>query len=225
MTKRKKAPQNPLLYWWNEFLFARYFEYETDLAPDEIARRLRSLQHEREGWIWGLEKTSKIKIHANEKGLDFDIQSRRRRALDPIGITTARAQGTALVDSGSGQTIVQGAVKLGRLFHIFLLAYITITATAVLPLFIRALWLMGNLGDVIVTMIPFFILGAMIAFYWWRIYQDRNDLNAIIELALDVKKDKRATDRLGDGRIYANDGSDENATDEHEAVRRNARRY
>ena len=222
MSKHKYAPRNPILYWWNELLFARYFEYETSLSPDDLADNFHRLQHPRIGWMWGLEKTSKIDMHPNGKGLDFDIQSRRKRLLDPIGITTARAQGSAVVDSGTGQTIVQGTVKLGRLFHIFLLIYVTIIAIALFPLFIRTVSLTGTPADLLAMSIPLLMFGAMLGFYWWRIYRDRNDLTATIETAVHEEKAKRSAERFIQGQI-ADEGV--HAWDEGKSSKQNIKRH
>lgn len=195
MDKPKKAAQNPFSYWWNEFLFARYFEYETDLSPEELEDNLRQLEHKRQGWVWGLEKTTKTTLHPNEKGLDFNVVSKRKRLLDPIGITTASTHGTAKVDSATGQTIVEGSVKLGRFFHIFLLIYIVVIFAVYLPLILGTIEFAGASGLFAAT-----ILMAMIALIfgtlWWRIYRDRNNLAGLIEEVVYSEKAKRSAKRL-----------------------------
>jgi hypothetical protein len=195
MNKHKQASRNPLLYWWNEFLFARYFEYETDLSPEQLADNLNGLVHSRQGWIWGLEKTAKITMHPNNKGLDFDVQSRRRRLFDPFGITTARTLGTAQVDSGTGQMRVQGDVKLGRFFHIFLLVYVMMIAGVYVPLlFNNAIAVTG--AAVIGMTMPMLVLAVVFGLLWWRIYRDRNELADLIEAAVYDEKLKHSAGRL-----------------------------
>jgi hypothetical protein len=184
MMKLKRPPQNPLLYWWNEFLFARYFEYETDLSPEELAQSLRMLAHPRDGWIWGLLKTADVSIHPNGKGLAFDIQSKRKRALDIFGITTARAQGSTITDKQSGRLVVQGSVTLGRIFHLFLVIYVSFMLLIYVPLIIDAFAMMGNNESIFFLALPLLMIGAMFGFYWWRIYVDRNNLAAEIEAAI-----------------------------------------
>jgi hypothetical protein len=183
MNKHKQSSRNPLLYWWNEFLFARYFVYETDLSPEQLADNLNSLVHSRQGWIWGLEKTAKITIHPNNKGLDFDVQSRRRRLFDPFGITTARTLGTAHVDSGTGQMRVQGDVKLGRFFHIFLLVYVMMMAGIAFPLYFNSA--IAVTGAAVIGMTaPMLVLAVVFGLLWWRIYRDRNELADLIEASM-----------------------------------------
>jgi hypothetical protein len=198
MNKHKQASRNPLLYWWNEFLFARYFEYETDLSPEQLADNLNSLVHSRQGWIWGLEKTAKITMHPNNKGLDFDVQSRRRRLFDPIGITTARTLGTGQVDSGTGQMLVQGDVKLGRFFHIFLLVYVIIIAGIAIPLYFNSA--IAVTGATVIGMAaPMLVLAVVFSLLWWRIYRDRNELADLIEASM------YSAERLADSEDVASD--------------------
>lgn len=182
MNKRKRS-QNQLVYWWNEFLFARYFEYETDLTPQQIAEQLEALAHKRQGWMWGLEKTTKVTMHPNEKGLDFDVQSRRRRLFDPIGITTARTLGTAMVDSATGQTIVTGDVKLGRFIQIFFFLYVAMIFMSIFPLVLNEMATVG-IGTVLGMLSPLIFVGIAFGLLWLRIYVDRNNLAELIETAI-----------------------------------------
>jgi hypothetical protein len=197
MNKSKQTSRNPILYWWNELLFARYFEYASDLSPEAFAENLNSLAHSRQGWIWGLEKTVKVTMHPNNKGLDFDVQSRRRRLFDPFGITTARTLGTAQVDSGTGQLLVEGDVKLGRFFHIFLLIYIGLIAGVYLPLMFSTMNSVVGIAPVMLFL-PMLVLLIVFGGLWWRIYRDRNQLADLIEASIYPEKFKRSAEHLAD---------------------------
>lgn len=197
MNKRKQKAQSPLLHWWNELLFTRYFEYETALTLEELAENLQGLAHQHSGWIWGLLKTSAVTIHPNGKGLDFDIQSKRKRKWNIIAITSARAQGSAVVDSATGQTTVRGTVKLGRLLHLVLLFYLVYFAVILPALFRTEVGLYG-VQVLLPILTPLLILGTMMGFYWWRMYTDRNDLVNLIQEASHKAKAKHAEKRLVD---------------------------
>jgi hypothetical protein len=207
MNKRKGTSQNPFTYWWNEFLFARYFEYESDLSPQDLAEALHNLAHKRQGWVWGLEKTTKITMHPNQKGMDFNVVSKRKRLLDPIGITTASTHGTALVDSATGQTIIEGSVKLGRFFHIFLLIYVAFMLAVYLPL-LFSFWSSVSGGNVITLLsmvFPMLIIAGVFGGLWWRIYRDRNNLAELIETIVYIEKAKRSANQFSDNEDVEDD--------------------
>jgi len=195
MTKRKNQASSPLLYWWNEFLFARYFEYETDLPPEELAQKLRGLAHKHQGWMFGLLKDARVTMNG-DKGLDFDIQSKRKRKWDLFALVTARAQGTAIVDGGTGNTVVRGSVKFGRLFHIVMLLYLLYFLAIFPAIMIAGLPEVDKIQILAAMLTPLGILGSLMAFYWWRIYADRNDLADLIGNAVSEEKEKRAASRL-----------------------------
>lgn len=197
MAKRKNRAPNRILYWWNEILFARYFEYETDLTPLELSESLQDLEHPyRGGPFLGLLKQAKIEQYPNQKGLDFDIQSKRKRKWDFIALTTARAQGRAIVNKGTGTTIVRGSVKFGRFFHFFLLFYLFYFFAIIPQLMISGVTEAGSLEVLAGMSFPLLILGTMMAFYWWRIYTDRNDLAHLVQDAIDEQKSKQAAAHL-----------------------------
>jgi hypothetical protein len=206
MSKHKSVSQNPIVYWWNEFLFARYYEYETELSPQELADELYTLTHPRQGWVWGLEKAVKTTLHPNEKGLDFNVVSKRKRLLDPIGITTASTHGTAEVDSATGNTIVTGSVKLGRFFHIFLLIYFAFILAVYLPLVFTYGNSAANAGGAGVAgmVLPMLVLAIAFGGLWWRIYNDRNRLAELIREVVYTEKAKRSSERLAENEMQNN---------------------
>lgn len=209
MSKRKSTSQNPVVYWWNEFLFARYYEYETDLSPQELADELHTLAHPRQGWVWGLEKTVKTTLHPNEKGLDFNVVAKRKRLFDPIGITTASTHGTAEVDSATGNTIVTGSVKLGRFFHIFLLMYVAFILAVLLPMILSDFSVLGSGVDALIgIMFPILMFAVLFGSLWWRIYRDRNELADLIQEVTETEKAKRSAQRLSGQDVQNNDWLD-----------------
>ena len=180
MTKRKALPENALVYWWNELLFSRYFEYETDKSLEDLAKHLRQTEHKKRGWFYGMYKESDIDLHPNNKGLDFDVQSKRRRQLDPIGITTARAHGEAMVDSATGNIKVTGVVKFGRFFHLYLLLMFIFFGTA--------LSFMAQTEEAIASMLFIGLAWfGMLGVYWWRMYADRQEVFEVVEHAIEKK--------------------------------------
>lgn len=180
MTKRKALPESPLVYWWNELLFSRYFEYETDKSLKDLAKHLQQTEHKKRGWFYGMYKESDVDLHPNNKGLDFDVQSKRRRQLDPIGITTARAHGEAMVDSATGNIKVTGVVKFGRFFHLYLLLMFLFFGTA---LTFMAQTEEGFAYMLFIGLTWFGMLGV----YWWRMYADRQEVFEAVERAIQKK--------------------------------------
>jgi len=181
MTETHTPEQNSLMYWWNELLFTRYFEYKTTIELSVLENAIQAYDYENIGFMWGTLQETNIKYHANGKGITFDIQRKMRRKMDFISISTARAQGDVIVDSATGHLIVSGTVKFGRFFHFYLLFGVLnflLAMVFILPL-------MREMGVYAMSVMAFIFLGiAVISPYWWIIYKHRNDIAEQIEEAI-----------------------------------------
>lgn len=212
MSNLQKPERNSLIHWWNELLFARYFEYETDNDPYEVAYQLKKVAYKDDAFLWVTTQETKINFHPNGKGLDFDVQRKMRRRADIIPLLTARAQGIAHVDSATGRTKVSGTIKLGRFFHfylLFLVFYVVFIGTRFLPL-------MLGLGVYLLpVLLALMTVPLILGLYWHRIYSDRNDLAAQIAQAI-MEKRKRTASRL---EVDMNLGSDIRYADDLQEAR------
>ena len=86
IVKRKPSPQNPLVYLWNEFLFARSFEFTTTLSPEVCETVLRGIAHPVQGsWFWGSQSSKTVDIQpdylTDGRDLRFDIRLKRQHIL------------------------------------------------------------------------------------------------------------------------------------------------
>lgn len=173
MQKRKRTNTHSFAYWWNELLFAREVEMQSNLSLDELSGRLLAMQHGRQGFLWGLLRTSETQMQDGGKEMTFRIQSRRKRWGDLFSIATATAEGSAQVDSTTGNLRIQYVVTFGRLLHLMLLFYLFTMVLILAPMMLmesRQMFLFVALA-----------WSLFLAFYWWTLYLDRNELAADIQ--------------------------------------------
>jgi hypothetical protein len=168
MQKRKQMPANSFSYWWNELLFARQVELQSDLSLDELSGRLLAMEHGRRGFLWGLLRTSETQMQENGKELTFRIHSRRKRWGDLFSIATAVAKGSAQVDSASGNLHIRYSVTFGGFLHLMLLFFLFTMALLIVPP------ILAEAGAVFLFVPLAWLL--MLGFYWHTLYQDRNQL-------------------------------------------------
>ena len=203
MTKRKRTSRSLLGHIWNEFLFTRYFEYETDLSPHEVADSIRDLAQEQEERFWRRVQTAHVEMYPNNKGLDFEVRNKRKHPGDVLYLTTARTQGSVAVDGGTGKTMIRGSVKFGRSFHLLLVLFLIYFIFFFPPLFTESMRLATGLSHLMLIVIPSLILGLAMTYYWWRIYQDRNLMVKRIDDAMMAGDSEAAAQRLSERDDYA----------------------
>jgi hypothetical protein len=171
--KRKRSTQNPLSYWWNELLFARHVEIESDLDLDQLMDTLLAMEHGRRGFFWGLLRTSETQIEAGGKELTFKIQSRRKRWGDLFSIATAVASGNASVDPVTGRAQIRYKVTFGGFLHLMMLFYLFTIAVLIVPM------ILSEAGATFIFVPLLWML--FFAIYWGILYRDRNQLAADIQ--------------------------------------------
>jgi hypothetical protein len=208
--KPKAPPQNPLVYWWNEFLFARSFVYTTPLSPEECRKALLEIGHPVEGGWFSFNPVSKtVEIHREQPDTNsparFDIRLKRRNR--GIHYTMAKAEGRIAYDEQSGETTVQGRTKFGALQYLLVVVYVVVFGLIFL-----------NMSSLVGGFPYFWILFALIfalSFTWWRMYSDRNYLTDLIGTTLreaeftppESLKQKRGDDDDVIGSLMENDES------------------
>lgn len=163
-TKRKEKNENSLLVnFWNEFLFAREFEYETPLLPDEVVTALLEME-QREyrpstlGFSPKLKHRVVIERH-NDKASDFKVHL----GYDIKGALSMQyAEGSMLVEADSGLIIIKGRTRFSAMHYIITL----------LP-FVFQLVMQSLLQTPAFTV---WITFGVIILYWWMMYRERNAL-------------------------------------------------
>lgn len=185
--KRKQQQQNFLSYLWNEFLFARQFEYETPLTPDEVgdvlseqtSGKLRKANWHRSGIRNDVTITG-----TGDKQRDFTMHSIMTPSAWTGNTVSARAIGSIEADRERGVTVVRGKATFGRVHHMIL------TGGALLV----GLLFLSNLGtsDVWDNLLWLFI----IIVYWFQAYSDRNKLAQRIDETIMNAKASSAEEHL-----------------------------
>ncbi len=182
--KRKNQPRNRILYWWNEFLFARPFEIETDLPPDECAERLLELGEEPTGCLNTTSVTTDV-YHIEDGVYDFDVRAKRRSGI--LNYTRAKVTGRLLTNGATNMTLVHGEAKLGWLYYASLCISLIIWVLYMIVLFMVLFPLQIPLS---VCFTLFLVLtGCYITYEQWVIFRTRN---ALLDLICDtLTGDKR----------------------------------
>lgn len=173
--KPKSAPQSPLAYWWNEFLFARSFAHTTSLSPDDCQTALYGIEHPVEGgWFTfnSMSKSVNIQPTGNHDAgtARFDIRLKRRnRGID---YTMAKAEGTITRHPETGETLVRGRTKFGAFYYLLMVGYAAIFGTVFLG--------MSSYSMETFSLWMVLLLFGIVAYTWWRMFTDRNSLTETI---------------------------------------------
>ncbi|MCA9913314.1 MAG: hypothetical protein KC496_08185 [Anaerolineae bacterium] len=186
MTQRKQNDKTFLERFWNEFFFAREFEYETPLTPDEVADVLRDRvdgSGRKAPW-WDTGMTNEVEItRQGDKQQSFTIEA--------VGSNwgsrtiTSHTEGEIQADANSGLTIISGKTMFGRSHYgpIFLIG---LTWTIMLGIGL-------NSGEGAGNSLIWLVLFVM---YFWYTYRDRNAQAKILDEAIMNAKPKTAGERL-----------------------------
>lgn len=186
MTQRRKNNRSFLEKFWNEFFFAREFEYETPLTPDEVAEVLREKVdgsgRQSPWWDTGM---------TNEVTITREGDKQQRFIIDAQGsnwgsrTVTSRTEGMIRADADTGLTIISGKTAFGRAHYIpiFLigLSWAIIMATSI------------NSGEGIGNSL---IWMGIFVMYFWYTYRDRNTQAEILDEAIMTAKPKSIGERL-----------------------------
>lgn len=187
--KPKRKSQSPIVYWWNEFLFAKHFAFETDLSPDEAAACLWDLRR----WRQGLFRTRGCTVSLDndshrKRGQPINFDIRRKRYSNRAGKTSAKAEGVIVFDDDTGRTIIQGRVKFGWIY------YAGLFTVPVWFFFMFGLCKLGmgtNTPPNPLTLTPVLIVFTFATVVQWLLmFSDRNQLIRDIAKSLDTRKGK-----------------------------------
>lgn len=186
MTQRRKNEKSYIEQFLNEFFFAREFEYETPLTPDEVADVLRERVDGsgREAPWWDTGMTNEVKItREGDKQQRFVINAQGSNWGSRT--VTSRTEGTIRADAASGLTIISGKTAFGRSHYvpIFLIGFVWAVMLAMR---------ISSGGDVFETL---FWLVLFVVYFWYT-YRDRNQQAQALDDAIMNAKPRAVGERL-----------------------------
>jgi hypothetical protein len=165
--KRKNQQENIWQYFWREYvLFERLFEFETRLSLEETIYTIQRLTtRQQKGWFTARKRRTIATIEQLEDRVTFrvDLEQPSRSGYS----LSARAEGE--LHAGTDHTLITGrATVAGSSFLIGVVA---------LTLFL------GYMGLFVATemLTSIIIIPLALAFWWYRMYQDRNAVILEIE--------------------------------------------
>ena len=156
---------------WNEFLFAREFEYETPLSPDEIEDELKKLET-RQHKSWFLSRSNLVhRVEYDgigDKAGDFTIQleSADQHKWWGSKVALLQSEGRVRVNQDTGFTLISGHTRFNRRYYMLFLFMFGVNFVAQSmneSLFFQYLWI------------------AIIIVFWYGMYRERNKLSDHID--------------------------------------------
>lgn len=180
-TKRKIQSPNIFTRFWNEFLFAREFEYETPLTPDEMAEALQTLQS-REHKAWFLSASQLVHRVSYERGGDkagnftIELESKNRGKWWESNTAMQGAEGTITADQATGLTVIRGRTRFNGQYYLAFLAMFFFNFLA--QSFDRG-WFFQLFWIVIIVS------------FWYAMYRERNKLaDALDDVIMNAKSEQ-----------------------------------
>ncbi|MEL6527888.1 MAG: hypothetical protein AAFQ07_19480 [Chloroflexota bacterium] len=165
MTTKIKNTENKNIFSqaWNEFLFAREFEYETPLTPDEVMQHLNQLEGDSYFSRWHMSTLDHDVDYepAGDKEGTFRIKLEPRKdKWWKDDSTLQETRGTLTVDADTGMTAVKGHTRFSVQFYGLMLLII---ASNVMTSSVVGIWWM------------LFWTGFTLLL-WYSLYTERNKL-------------------------------------------------
>jgi hypothetical protein len=122
VTKKNESRKNIFSQLWNEFLFAREFEYESPLTPDEISAALRAIEKvEQKSWMLSAAKlTHKLEIQRHgDKAADFKIMLEEdKNSAWSSRMNLLYSEGTITADPVEGLSIIKGRTRFSGQYYL-----------------------------------------------------------------------------------------------------------
>lgn len=121
-TKKNESDKNLVSRLWNEFLFAREFEYESPLTPDEISAALKTIEKvEQKSWMLSAAKlTHKLEIQSHsDKAADFKIMLEEdKNSAWSSRMNLLYSEGTITADPVEGLSIIKGRTRFSGQYYL-----------------------------------------------------------------------------------------------------------
>lgn len=192
MTTKRTPKNRGLNYWWNEFLFARELEYETEQTPQEVAASLAQLQGIRQkSFLLGDRQNTFERTDHSEKAVDFKFVSDRVSWGESTG-TSIQTQGNIKADPNTGMTIITGRVRFAPISQLVLGGWLLLV-----------FWQFYSLV-VLEDLIWATLLSIVLVLAWWYLYEDRNSVADELDDAIMNAKSQAASHNLQE--VVAEDG-------------------
>ncbi|MEM9951827.1 MAG: hypothetical protein AAF846_09520 [Chloroflexota bacterium] len=188
-TQRKSKQNNTFSHLWNEFLFARNFEYETPLTPNEVANVLKQIEKREHRHYFLSFSTLKHKftyMPVGDKSGDFkiELETATRNKWWDYDSAMLETSGTISVDAETGMTTVQGNTQFSRNYYLFMLL-----------IFVPNFWINTSGNNWILQL--FWI--SFIVIFWYVMYGQRNKLaNEIDNIIMNAKIEHSLTHLMDD---------------------------
>jgi hypothetical protein len=191
INKKRESNKNLLSKLWNEFLFAREFEYETPLTPEEMAGAMHAIEKLEHGsWVLSYAKL-KHKLETeqhSDKAIDFKINLEEdKNSVWSSQMNLLYSEGSIHADPLTGLSIVKGRSRFsGQYYLIWLLVFA------------------ANIFSQVTMDIPWigwFWLGSAMLF-WFAMYQERNKLADTLDtIIMHAKSERSAAILMGETEV------------------------
>jgi len=191
-TQRKHQSETIFSHFWNEFLFARAFEYETPLTPDEMAEALQQLDGQKyTSWFLSMRGLVHRVTYADDGDkagtFKIELESKDRDKWWETDTAMQLVEGSMTSQPDTGMTVISGKTRFsGRYYAILLFIFMS-------NLFLQ--FGNGSLGLQVLWI-------AVIMSFWFTMYRERNKLaDRVDDIIMTAKSEK--------SRVHLMDSSDE----------------
>lgn len=165
VSKKNESDKNLFAYLWNDFLFAREFEYESPLAPDEMAAALSAMEKiPHRSWLLSfahLKDEVEFERHS-DKVINFKIQVKEdEKSKWNMGFNFHKTEGSLIANPDTGMTTIKGQTRFNSE------TYLSMIFIVLVNIFTASLdfGIMGHL-----------FWAGMLFLVWLGLYQERNAL-------------------------------------------------
>jgi|GEM_PF-6204428 len=188
-TTRKKKDQGVGSKFWSEFLFAREFEYETPLTPDEIADALNKIEaHEHKAWFLstsGLNHQFEYESNGDKAGhFTIELTSKHREKWWATKSAMQYAEGTISANQDTGMTSIKGSTRFSKQYYLlflFMFASNFIAQSFNNQSFFQIVWII------------------IIVLFWYSMYRERNKMaDKIDNIIMNAKSDSSVANLTDD---------------------------
>ncbi|MGB7341473.1 MAG: hypothetical protein WBC91_21430 [Phototrophicaceae bacterium] len=198
--RSKPNKRNVFSHFWNEFLFARNFEYETPLTPDEVVDSLKTIEDQKHKMLLlsltDLKHDVTVERHG-DKASDFkiELQSEKRDKWWETGSSIVYAEGTITAEQDTGITRITGRTRFNGQYY-----------AIILFMFLLNFTIQSLQSDIVWSTIWI----TLIVVFWGWLYMERNNLSDRIDTIIMNAKALQAIENLSDDSIV-NDVNEDTA--------------
>lgn len=179
INKKPESDKNSLARITNDVLFAREYEYETPLTPDEVAGALKAIESlEHDSWVLSMTKLKhKLETeHHSDKSVAFKIiLEEDRNSFWSSRMNLLYSEGTITADSLTGLSIVKGRTRFSGQYYLIWAAVFAFNIFS---------W------NSELSVLSWFWMGSALLF-WLAMYHERNKLaDTLDEIIMHAKSER-----------------------------------